>query len=72
VEEPRLVELVSLAVVGTRRPIGFVCCCEQFLLRHRAPSYILPCPIMTSVNNVVATRKLVLKENFAKLSASAS
>jgi len=39
----------------------------QFLLRHRAPSYVLPCPTMTAINDVVTTRKMVVKENFARL-----
>jgi len=45
---------------------------EQFLLRHRAPSYVLPCPVMTAVNDVASTRKLVVKENFARLADLAS
>jgi len=44
----------------------------QFLLRHRAPSYVLPCPTMTAINDVVTTRKMVVKENFARLADLAS
>ena len=65
---------MNIVLTGDRRAdvVNIVLLAVQFLLRHRAPSYVLPCPIMAAINDVVAIRKLVVKENFVKLAELAS